>query len=292
MSNLLKGYWVNVDNDEKRTVDSNELVAVRVREEEERRARLQAIADEGYEVSDFTEGLDAENLDALLEDDSESHVIKAEDSAVSSARSELDEVNSMLEAAKIEFENIKQETSEYLEQANSEAERIKADAYEEGKNKGYQDGYQQGMAAVDSMKAELDMRSARMEEEYQNRIYEMEPGFVDALTDIYEHIFKVDLESYRNIVSQLLIDTIIETGENKNVIVHISRNDFSEITTKKTEILEETGMMENNLDFVMDATLSDSQCIIETENGVYDCSLETELKELKRKLMILAYHRE
>lgn len=292
MSNLLKGYWVNVDNDEKRTVDSNELVAVRVREEEERRARLQAIADEGYEVSDFTEGLDAENLDALLEDDSESHVIKAEDSAVSSARSELDEVNSMLEAAKIEFENIKQETSEYLEQANSEAERIKADAYEEGKNQGYQDGYQQGMAAVDSMKAELDMRSARMEEEYQNRIYEMEPGFVDALTDIYEHIFKVDLESYRKIVSQLLIDTIIETGENKNVIVHISRNDFSEITTKKTEILEETGMMENNLDFVMDATLSDSQCIIETENGVYDCSLETELKELKRKLMILAYHRE
>lgn len=292
MSNLLKGYWVNVDNDEKRTVDSNELVAVRVREEEERRARLQAIADEGYEVSDFTEGLDAENLDALLEDDSESRVIKAEDSAVSSARSELDEVNSMLEAAKIEFENIKQETSEYLEQANSEAERIKADAYEEGKNQGYQDGYQQGMAAVDSMKAELDMRSARMEEEYQNRIYEMEPGFVDALTDIYEHIFKVDLESYRNIVSQLLIDTIIETGENKNVIVHISRNDFSEITTKKTEILEETGMMENNLDFVMDATLSDSQCIIETENGVYDCSLETELKELKRKLMILAYHRE
>lgn len=292
MSNLLKGYWVNVDNDEKRTVDSNELVAVRVREEEERRARLQAIADEGYEVSDFTEGLDAENLDALLEDDSESHVIKAEDSAVSSARSELDEVNSMLEAAKIEFENIKQETSEYLEQANSEAERIKADAYEEGKSQGYQDGYQQGMAAVDSMKAELDMRSARMEEEYQNRIYEMEPGFVDALTDIYEHIFKVDLESYRNIVSQLLIDTIIETGENKNVIVHISRNDFSEITTKKTEILEETGMMENNLDFVMDATLSDSQCIIETENGVYDCSLETELKELKRKLMILAYHRE
>lgn len=292
MSNLLKGYWVNVDNDEKRTVDSNELVAVRVREEEERRARLQAIADEGYEVSDFTEGLDAENLDALLEDDSESYVIKAEDSAVSSARSELDEVNSMLEAAKIEFENIKQETSEYLEQANSEAERIKADAYEEGKNQGYQDGYQQGMAAVDSMKAELDMRSARMEEEYQNRIYEMEPGFVDALTDIYEHIFKVDLESYRNIVSQLLIDTIIETGENKNVIVHISRNDFSEITTKKTEILEETGMMENNLDFVMDATLSDSQCIIETENGVYDCSLETELKELKRKLMILAYHRE
>lgn len=292
MSNLLKGYWVNVDNDEKRTVDSNELVALRVREEEERRARLQAIADEGYEVSDFTEGLDAENLDALLEDDSESHVIKAEDSAVSSARSELDEVNSMLEAAKIEFENIKQETSEYLEQANSEAERIKADAYEEGKSQGYQDGYQQGMASVDSMKAELDMRSARMEEEYQNRIYEMEPGFVDALTDIYEHIFKVDLESYRKIVSQLLIDTIIETGENKNVIVHISRNDFSEITAKKTEILEETGMMENNLDFVMDATLSDSQCIIETENGVYDCSLETELKELKRKLMILAYHRE
>ena len=36
-------------------------------------------------------------------------------------------------------------------------------------------------------------------------------------------------------------------------------------------------------------TLSESQCMIETEAGVYDCSLETELKELCKKLRILSY---
>ena len=46
-----------------------------------------------------------------------------------------------------------------------------------------------------------------------------------------------------------------------------------------------------DVDFVQDATLAPASCLIETENGVFDCSLETELKELKRKLMLLAYRR-
>ena len=45
------------------------------------------------------------------------------------------------------------------------------------------------------------------------------------------------------------------------------------------------------MELVEDMTLSRSQCFIETENGIYDCSLDTQLSELKRKLKLLSYER-
>ena len=58
---------------------------------------------------------------------------------------------------------------------------------------------------------------------------------------------------------------------------------------EKKRILEESGTSTENLEIISDMTLSESQCMIETEAGVYDCSLETELKELCKKLRLLSY---
>ena len=57
----------------------------------------------------------------------------------------------------------------------------------------------------------------------------------------------------------------------------------------REEILEKTGMLAERVDIIPDMTLVPSQCMIETEGGIYDCSLGTELKELTRKLMLLSF---
>ena len=56
-------------------------------------------------------------------------------------------------------------------------------------------------------------------------------------------------------------------------------------------MLEEAGMQSGSVEIVSDAALARAQCMIETEGGVYDCSLDTELAELKRRLMLLAYQK-
>jgi len=45
------------------------------------------------------------------------------------------------------------------------------------------------------------------------------------------------------------------------------------------------------LEIAEDMTLSPTQCYIETDNGIYDCSLDTELAELSRKLKLLSYEK-
>ena len=49
-------------------------------------------------------------------------------------------------------------------------------------------------------------------------------------------------------------------------------------------------MRENaTLEIVEDRTLNKNECLIETEDGIFDCSLSTQLTELKRKLQLLSY---
>ena len=43
------------------------------------------------------------------------------------------------------------------------------------------------------------------------------------------------------------------------------------------------------LEFVEDRTLGKNECLIETPDGIYDCSLSVQLSELKRKLLLLSY---
>ncbi|MCR4851552.1 MAG: hypothetical protein K5870_09870 [Lachnospiraceae bacterium] len=284
MSNLLKGYFVNVEDDS-RVVDVSALLETRMREEEEKRARLAHIEEESYDSDEFFEGLPVENIDALIDEDSESAIIKSNNDA------ELNRIRSEIDSAQEELENCKAEAGRLIEEARAEAEQIKQTAYEEGHAEGYEAGVNEGMASVETMKADLSARTDELENDYQNKITALEPQFVDALTDIYEHIFKVDLDTYRNVVASLLTDAINNSDGARNIIIHISRDDFHNIIAQKEEILTETGMLEDNVDFVQDATLGPASCLIETENGVFDCSLETELKELKRKLMLLAYRK-
>lgn len=287
MSNLFKGWFVSVDDENTREVDSNEMVERRIREEEEKRSRLAETDDADLsEEGEFVEGLSAESIDALTSEDAEAAVIKSAD------REEQARISEELENAKAELEAVKQEAAQTIENAQNEAEALKQSIFEQAKEEGYNAGVAEGMASVEALKKEAEDKAIALEAEYQQKLTALEPEFIDALTDIYEHIFKVDLESYRGIVEQLLTDTINSTDGGRNIIVHISKDDYQDIIDKKDAILTETGMTSDNVEFVQDATLGSASCMIETENGVYDCSLETELKELKRKLMLLSYHRE
>lgn len=293
MSNLLKGYFVSVEEEKARVVNSNDLVELRIKEEAERRARLQAVSDEGYDVEGddegFHEGLNAMNLGDLLDEDSDAAIIKAEQ-PLDMSMEELENANAELMAIREEIEGLNAQAQGIIEGAQAEADSIKEEAFNQGQNEGYQAGYNQGLAEVEGMKAELEEQARALNAQYESMLVELEPAFIENITDIYEHIFRIDMSMYQGIVKNLLIDTINGNNDARNIIVHISKDDYAMIMSEKEDILTETGMQADNVEFVQDATLKSTDCIIETDNGVFDCSLETELKELKRKLMLLAYH--
>lgn len=295
MSNVLKGFFVAVDEDS-RVVETSDLLSKRIQEEEERRRRLELIGYgegmDGEESEDgFTAGILAENIDALLDENQGDGIIKASEPA-NFDTSELDSLNEQIDAARIELERLQQEAAYILDDANATAEQLKVQAYEAGSKDGYQDGYAKGLAETEEIKQQAIDYCQQLEDEYQTRMEEIEPQMMDLVTDIYEKIFKVELEPYSGIVFNLIASTINDSGATKNIVIHISKECYPDIVSRKESLLAETGLLEDNVDFIQDATLAASGCMIETENGVFDCSLETELKELKKKLMLLSYRKE
>jgi flagellar assembly protein FliH len=61
---------------------------------------------------------------------------------------------------------------------------------------------------------------------------------------------------------------------------------------QKKQLLSGTAAGVSSVDVVEDMTLSKNDCMIETDGGIFDCSLGTQLTELKQKLMLLAWSRE
>lgn len=271
-------------NEDARMIDVEELGNRRIQEAVEARRRQAYTEDHGEAEEDgFAQGLVAENVDALFEEDGKSAVVK------SVSQAEQEKIQEQLEQARAELEETRQQSEQMLIQAQDEIEEMKRQALEQAQEQGYQEGYQKGMREADALKEECLLKEAQLEEAFQQKIEELEPMFIETLTGIYEHIFKVDLSNYRSLVENLLIDALQKTDSARNYIIHVSKEDYPEVCKQKERIQEETGTLAAGFEVISDMTLSPAQCMIETENGIFDCSLGTELEELSRKLKLLSY---
>ena len=280
-SNLYKANWVVFDQDA-RVINSNDLMKQKMKVA----AMPKAVQREplaGEEEGDFASGLDAEKVEALLDPDSKGALLK------STSREELEALEKEIESARGELDQVRAEAVRLMEESKAQIEQMRVSALEEAKARGYQAGFDEGMAQMQSAKEQYINKQAELEEEYNRQVELLEPEFIETLTEIYEHIFKVDLSAYHQLVVTLLIDAMQKTDSAKNYIVHVAKQDYPAVSDARERILEETGTLAANLEIVSDMTLSVSQCMIETEDGIYDCSLGTELEELKRKLKLISF---
>ena len=280
-SNLYKAEFVHL-GEKACVIDMNKILEQRLKEEAEHRSRqpergLLAAQD------DFTEGLNAEKVDILLEPDAEAASMQ------NAFIREQEQLNQELEAARNELASLQARIEQKKEQAQLEIEQMKAKAFEEANEQGYQEGYRKGLDSVQELQKQCEDEHLQKEQEYRQKLQEMEPLLVDALCDVYSHIFKVEAKEHRELVLKLLQDTLMKVDGTGSIIVHVAKGDYAYVQEQKAALLEEAGMQSGSVEIVSDATLARTQCCVETEGGVYDCSLDTELAELKRRLMLLAY---
>lgn len=282
-SNLYKAGFVHLGEDA-RVIDMNAILEKRLKEEAERRSRQPehelVAAQDG-----FTEGLNAEKVDVLLEPDAEAA------SQQNASIQEQEQLKQEIEEARNELAGLQAQIEQEKEQAQLEIDQMKAKAFEEANEQGYQEGYRKGLDSVQELQKQCEDERLQQEQEYQKKLEETEPLMVDTLCDVYSHIFKVEAKEHKELVLKLLQDTLLKVDGTGSIIVHVAKEDYAYVQEQKAALLEEAGMQSGSVEIVSDAALARAQCMIETEGGVYDCSLDTELAELKRRLMLLAYQK-
>ena len=284
-SSLIKSYTVNYAQEKekngKRVIDSNLAVSERIKQLSE---LLEQVPEEDF-VDDFTEGLDAEQVDALLTD-----------------QEELAEEREKNEAVQKLVDDANEQAQQIIENANAEAEKILADAREQseeifeearvrGEAEGSEKGYADGLEKAAEKEREAEAKAVALEEQYEQKVSELEPQFVEVLTGIYSHVLGIDLSGRSDVVLHLLQDAIRNTEGSKNFLVHVSAEDHEYVSENKDELTAGLGTSAT-VEVINDVTLSAGNCFVETDGGIFDCSLGTELELLAKELKILSYSNE
>ncbi len=287
-SNLVKQMYIVDPKDDSRIIDSNQLVEKRLKELS--KMQEQASSD------GFVAGLNAERIEVGPEGDMAQGGQEAESgSAVTSVRAQ-EEAQQILEQAAVEAQakitDAQVEAARIKKEAHQQTEEERVHVLEQAKRQGYEDGYADAQAEAERIRREYADKEQQLEEYYQQQINELEPQFVDIISDIYEHILGVGLGNQREILAHLISNTIRKIEGSHSFIIHVSKEDYPFVSMQKKQLLAGAAAGNSTVEVVEDITMGQSECTIETDGGIFDCGLGTQLSELKKKLMLLAYSKE
>lgn len=286
-NNLYKSSNVNRD-EQVRIIKSNDLVA----------KKLDVIANNVIfeNDNDFDENLmkdiSAGNVASLLRDEDEDG-FKAfgvkEDSPVGSNKDSIQITNNKVSDI---IDKAQKEAKEIVDAAKAEAIKIKEEAYKEGHDKGYSAGYDEGKSKLDDEIQSVENEKIRLNDEYSSKIDELEPALVDVLTDVYEHIFNVEFSDRKEVIYNLAKNTLSSMENGKTYLIKLSSEDFNFFSMQKKDFVKGTGVPLESIEFVEDKSLLQGHAYIETESGIYDCSVSTHMDNLKKMLQVLSFNKD
>ncbi len=293
-NNVIYGFQVAPDLPDEETgeidelvIDSNalakELILKQEREykarllEEERNRRLDAMREAGEEIP---EGMDTDEFlglaDTIMEQDAPDYSAQSEE-ILTEAR---DEAESIIADANAQAEEI-------VNAAQLNADAMRNLARQDGEKEGYNEGTQRAALELQesqrSMQAELD----KMQTEYMDKQMSMAREIVEMCLPVFEHVFSAELSGRKDVIYHLLDHCIMKIERTGQMQIKVSDANADFIKGKKDEIQEKVGT-EVGLDIIADPLLNDSQCIIETDGGIFDCSIDTELDNLIREIRALS----
>lgn len=318
-----------IDNNELSDIKIQESYEEEMRRRAKLNAQMQAEdgMDDMYEPS-FNEGLSAEPIDRLMEDQEGMDGMDGMDAMPSEmSLSDFDGEGGMMPDAQSQMPdegygelnpsyggsygggsgevppNIQKDVDQILNDAQVQANQIVADARmqadqilnqarEEGHRQGYDEGFQEGMAkSEDKIEKTLQKKEKELEARYERMTQSVEPEMVDTLTRIYEHVFNVSFKDDKEIILHLLQTALSRIESSGSLLIHISPDDYDMITDAKEQLMQNVVSPDTVLELVEDPTLKENECIIETDGGIFDCSVGVELEELGRKIKLLSFDR-
>ena len=181
---------------------------------------------------------------------------------------------------------IEPQAEEILAEAKEQAEQILADTYNQAKEECYSSAKIMADKELAAAQRQLEEQKKQNQRAYEKQVTELEPAFVEMVIRLVQKLTGVMLEEKREIILYLVEQAMSEIDPVMNYLIHVSPEDYDIVNTKKKDLewkLKEGAVLE----VVEDRMLKRGQCMIETDSRIFDCSIDTQLKNLSSDLRML-----
>lgn len=276
MSNLLKRGTTFIS--EERIIDYNELIKLKLKNivsDKESHSNVDA--------DGFVNGLKADVVEQLLtgsEDENEAVDSQNPDDVKNQLAAAIEEANE-------QARSIKDEADEVLAQAHMEAGKIIEDAKRTGYEQGACNAREEYESKAEALEREYEQKKAQLEKEYNDLKAAIEPELVETITEVFRKITYTVAEDNKEIIIGLINGVMKNSDISNEFVIRVSPDDYRFLVNNQGKIYCAVSK-EVNMDIVEDAAMKKNQCIIESDTGVYDCSLDIELNNLIRDIKLLS----
>ncbi|WP_261132825.1 flagellar assembly protein FliH [Bacillus sp. Marseille-Q3570] len=203
------------------------------------------------------------------------------------------------EKAQSIIERAEQQAAELLRHAETESaakekelvekeatiDRQIKESRDQASSEGFEEGYQKGLAqAEEDYKSKLDEANkilSSAQSDYRKKIIESEPEILRLSVEIAGKILAAKLESDEN-WTRFIQETLKQVKGEEDIKLFISPK-YYELTSTFTKELS----VQLNSEIVVypEGSIKDHTCLIETKYGRIDASIDSQLEEIKTKLM-------
>lgn len=281
MSNFYRNNYVICDEQVRRVINVNDRIAEKMqtivkqqqleRREELLRQRMEAGEDGEIE---FTEGLFAEELELEgleLEGESEPQI-----DYVAQAQEEAEQI----------LANANSQAVQIHDQAMQEAEIIRETARQEGYASGYETATMQAEEELRVQREALEQQAQEQQVSYEEALQELEPKLLDTILTVFDEVFQMQFRGKQEMLQQLVMNAVRGIRETRSYKLRVCEAEVAMLRAYKSHIQEKVGE-DVQIEIVMDPDLTESQCVIDADSGVYECSLDVQLENLIRDLRSL-----
>lgn len=262
LSNLYKQQFVIAQDQVKRVINSNAIVAERLELATREMQDTLVPGEDG-----FAEGILAEKV-TVAEEEPVDHVALA--------KSEAEQI--LAEA--------KEKADGLLQSAYEQSKKVLEDAKEQG----YQEGQQRQQEELEEIRAKLNQeyeeKQDALEQDYRGKFEHMEKDLVDVILDVFNKVFHIQFDNKKHILMYLINNAVLNIEGEKKFRIRVARGNLLFLENHKEEMLDRVGH-DVELEIVADSTMDGNDCVIETESGVFDCSLGVQLENLIKDIRSL-----
>ena len=282
MSNLIKSGFVAFSQDNKLVIDANENKIIKA---------IDTVADE------VTAGKEDSVEEALAEAfirDAELEGMDFGEDVLTMDTSELPDLSGsgqgLNQLAEKVVKSAKSEAESIVNKAHDEAERIKQQAREEGYHAGFDEGMQDARKEIqeksDALESHLQEAKLQLQQKEAELIKDTEHKMVDLLCQFIPSITGVVIENKRDVLLYMINTAMQDLDNSKHFVIKVAMDDYEDVAARKDDIY---GALNPNveLEIFEDAKLAPMQCLIETDNGIVDISLDVQLENLITALKLM-----
>lgn len=268
---------------EARVIDSNEAVSAKIME------ITKTIKKNGYSENTtddgFVVGIEAKDVEALISDEDGSEAAETVQTMMTK------DIEYMLNNADMQAKSIvdkaRYDAAMILADAKKQAEELKRNAKDEGMSLGYDEGMSKSIGEVEQLKQQILAQKEEMEIEYNQLIENIEPQLVETILEVFSNITNVISMDKKDIILSLVNSVMAGDDVSNNYIIRVSSEDVRFLRDNKDKI-EKMSRKDIHIEIVEDMSLKKNQCLIDTDLGIFDASLDIQLENLINDIKILS----